>query len=114
MKGTAGTELTGFKPVHGTVIGVGSSVASIPASQLSFELARSDNNLSDVVRSSDDIGYAGTMLRGTSLLGINLSTRVQYVDHSFHNPGNLFLQSNCLVTSSSASTSLSSILSTSA
>jgi len=112
--GTGPGALTGFKPVKGTVIGVGSSIAGIPGSQLSFELARSDNNLPDVRSSADDIGYAGTLLGGTSLLGINLSTRVQYVDHSFHNPGNLFLQSNCLATNTSASASLSSYLSTSA
>lgn len=110
---TAGDMPRGFKPVHGTVIGLGSSLAGIPGSQLSFELARSSNNLSDIVRSADDEGYAGTLLGSTSLLGINLSTRVQYVDQAFHNPGNLFLQSNCLATSSSASASLSSFLSTS-
>jgi hypothetical protein len=113
IDGTGGDMPTGFKPVHGTVIGVGSSLAGIPGSQLSFELARSSNNLSDVVRSADNLGYAGTLLGGTSLLGINLSTRVQYVDHDFHNPGNLFLQPNCLVTSTSASASLASFLSTS-
>lgn len=113
INGTSGDLPTGFKPVHGTVIGVGSSIAGIPGSQLSFELARSSNNLSDVVRSADNLGYAGTLLGGTSLLGINFSTHVQYVDHDFHNPGNHFLQPNCLVTSTSASTSLASFLSTS-
>lgn len=114
LEEAASAALTGFKPVHGTVMGIGSSLAFIPGSQLSFELARSDNNISDVVHSADDVGYAGTFTGGTSVLGVNLSTQVQYVDHSFHNPGNLFLQPNCLSANTSASASIVSFLSASA